>query len=248
MTQPVQPYSLYFTVGHGQTDRNAFMRPEIFFEYMQEAAACNASILGFGYEQLAPRNLMWVISRVKMHIRRTPKMSEKIEIRTRPSGILKLFALREYCFLNAETQEILAEASSWWLILDSVRLRPLRPLDVFPEGLPESEVYFTDLPKIPHDPALTECSVRQVYESMLDCNCHLNNAKAVGIIYDRVSELAGPAPRFTDFQINFTAATPPGGELHVSASLNGKAFHAEACGGLPGEKAVPRFEAVGTLE
>lgn len=67
---------------------------------MQEAAWNHADALSLGYVQMRKRGLVWVLCRLKVAIRDFPIWGETIRVRTWPTGVHRLFALREFQISN----------------------------------------------------------------------------------------------------------------------------------------------------
>ena len=75
-----------FTIRHTEVTREGAVRIDTIFDYMQEAAANHAANLGCGLAALEKRGMMWVLSRLKLSIRRTPRLGEVVTVSTWPSG------------------------------------------------------------------------------------------------------------------------------------------------------------------
>ena len=90
-----------------------------------EAAGNNADALGFSIPQLAARNLTWMLSRLRLRLREYPGWRADLVVETWPSGLSRLFALRD--FRLRHDGRVIGEAVSAWLLIDTVRRRPVRP-------------------------------------------------------------------------------------------------------------------------
>ena len=205
-----------FTVRHTEVSREGKLRIDTFFDYMQEAAANHATNLGCGLADLEKHGMMWVLSRLRLRILRTPGIGERITVTTWPSGVDKLFATREFILTIGDEQ--IAAGSSFWLLLDRARMRPLRVLESLPIPLPDNsgrERVFSDLPKLPR----RECSdplPLTVTESQIDVNRHMNNARYIARLFDWLSVCLGAAPVVSEIQANFLIGTAPESVLTVS--------------------------------
>ena len=71
-----------FTVRHTEVSREGKLRIDAFFDYMQEAAANHATDLGCGLADLETRGMVWVLSRLRLRIYRTPGIGERIAVTT----------------------------------------------------------------------------------------------------------------------------------------------------------------------
>jgi medium-chain acyl-[acyl-carrier-protein] hydrolase len=63
---------------------------------MQESAYLHAEHLGVGHTQLAPLQMSWVLSRMRIEISRWPKWGDTVRLRTWPSGRDRLFYYRDF--------------------------------------------------------------------------------------------------------------------------------------------------------
>jgi len=113
--------------------------------YLGEAAGAHATALGVGLEALMARGLTWVLTRQRVEIIRTPRLHERIEVETWPSGLDRLAALRDFRVRTADGVE-LARATSQWYVLDLETRRPHPPLAVldparFRDEVPRAAVF-----------------------------------------------------------------------------------------------------------
>jgi acyl-ACP thioesterase len=93
--------------------------------FLTEAAGHNADALGFSIPQLAARNLTWMLSRLRVRLREHPGWRDRLSVETWPSGLDRLHALRD--FRLRLDGRVIGEAASAWLLIDTVRRRPVRP-------------------------------------------------------------------------------------------------------------------------
>jgi medium-chain acyl-[acyl-carrier-protein] hydrolase len=96
------------------------------FDYLQDAASNHAVMLGYGKEDLIKNNNFWVLSRIYGEMLRMPEWGEKLTVKTWPRGTDKLFALRDF-EVRGEKAELIALATSSWLIIDISTRRIQRP-------------------------------------------------------------------------------------------------------------------------
>ena len=232
-----------FRVRHMEVTREGFLRTDVFFDYMQEAAANHAMHIGVGLEALNSIGLMWVLSRLKLQVLRTPLLGETVAVTTWPSGIERLFATREFLLKN-EKDETLARASSCWILLDKRRMHPRKVLETLPAKLPDNsarERNFTNLDKLPRLPVSRPSRI-QIPESMIDVNQHMNNARYVTGAFDWLAETCRTAPQIAEIQVNFLAGTAADAVLETAGTLEGGRFYVESTVGTE-----PHFQAAGIL-
>jgi medium-chain acyl-[acyl-carrier-protein] hydrolase len=150
------------------------------FSFFQEIAWENATLYGFGYEDLNSHNLFWVLSRLHVEINHLPSWTESFKLATWPSGTDGPFALRDYVMID-KNDEVFARASSSWLILDSATRRPKRP-DAFREKMPVCDTTraTVNAPRI--DNSVGEIICEKDYKvgvCDIDVNGHINNTKYI---------------------------------------------------------------------
>ncbi|MEG1980024.1 MAG: thioesterase [Victivallaceae bacterium] len=174
-------------------------------DYLQLTAIRHADILGVGMKLLREKNLLWVLSHLKLEIFRYPA-GGVLFVRTYPSGLERIFATRQY-EVSDEAGQIIARGSSWWLMLNGENLRPVThkspELNLLPDNahLPK---FFPRLSKLNPPPDLPETNYTlNVRQSMLDINCHLNNARYGAICEDVLSGVLQEIVRITALQIDY---------------------------------------------
>jgi medium-chain acyl-[acyl-carrier-protein] hydrolase len=229
------PVRLYETDGCGSLAVGSLC------DYLQEAAGHHAGIFGVSVSQLMERNLTWVLARLRVRIERLPSAGERLEVRTWPSGVQRLFALRDFrvhdagSVLDAEGG-IVASALSAWLVIDTATRRPVRIQSVFdppdaavPRALDIGVEKLAE--RLPTDGQVGRETAIVVRLADLDANEHVNNAR----IAEWIVEGAGPETfrqsRISALDIDFLAETRhgdtvisraaaiPGGYSHVLSRL-----------------------------
>jgi len=199
------------------------LRPHVVFDYMQDIAAQHADLLKVGMSYLKELGIIWILSRIRLHMDRYPESGDTVHVRTWPSGIRKLFAQRQYELFSALSGERLGYGSSCWLTLDLKTLRPLNPAQAAGGRIPENAdrpVFFPDLGKLPAV-QLDETAVTHTAEqSHIDYNNHMNNAFYAMFTQDFLARKAGGLIRFKEIQINFNHSVAFGGSFRCGGVLN----------------------------
>ncbi len=213
-----------FRVRYRETDRNGILKLSSWFDFLQEAAANHATRLGVGLEALSERELLWVLSRLHLAIRRYPEIGETVTVETWPNGFRRLFAHRQFRLTGEDGKE-LAVASSAWLLLSAEKLRPVR-LEQLPVTLPpnaEKPDYFPLEAKLP-EPETPECFDVRIRPTMEDVNGHLNNAEYAGLVQDCATEPGEGSPRFCEVELHFLSAVRAPELLTVGGIRMGSTF------------------------
>lgn len=176
--------------------------------YVQEISGVHAELLGCGYDQLEEDELFWVVSRMKVNMKRYPKWNEEITIETWPAGMDMMFFVR--CFrIYDENKELIGEVDGAYLLLNRSSLFPQKmdklpkPLNVL--GYRGKEYKRLDKFRLNRlkDFDKTYIMDRQVRYNDLDLNMHVNNVKYVEWVEDCFSLEDFQKYNIKELQINF---------------------------------------------
>lgn len=175
-------------IGTGDVDPNRIVKVSALQKIFQEVASDHTKILRVGFEDLAEKNLSWVISRINTVIIRRPRLYENILVRTWPlrSGIVE--SERDFEIEDSDGNVIM-KATSKWCIIDSRTRKPIK-MSEFSFREPDYisrralEYSFPDYygKNLSEEKHLT--FERKVRLSDLDLNGHMNNTIYVDMIFD----------------------------------------------------------------
>ena len=206
MTQGPDYLTQEHTVTHHECGPDAVLKLNCILDYFQDIAACHADLLGVGMEDMLARHQLWVLSRLRLRFDRYPVLGEKLTVMTYPTGLNRLFATRQYQLL-AENGERLVGATSFWIVIDDVKFRPVKPFSMLAEFAgrnPDKERFFPELDKIAEpEPGPERVLEYQVLHSNIDLNRHLNNAFYSAYTVDTLGKLTGKLCHPKELQINF---------------------------------------------
>jgi medium-chain acyl-[acyl-carrier-protein] hydrolase len=190
-------------------------------QYLQEAAACHAEQLGFGFADMSRRDWFWVLANLRLEISREPRWMDCLTIRTWPSGHTRLTASREFIGMARDGSELF-RAGSEWMVLDRRRGRP-QNLTRLGLNLPPSGPMALPEPLHRLKPAegyVRACTV-QVPFSSLDFNGHVNNTEYVRWAVDGLSLQLGRVPEIHVAHVTYVAEAFQGDEIEVLVSPAG---------------------------
>jgi acyl-ACP thioesterase len=165
------------------------LKPQILFAFLLNAAWNHANKGKYGYEELSARNLLWVLVKMHILIKRLPRWGEQITIETWGKKKVRLYALRDFS-VASETDESLISATSSWMILNRTSGRPQR-FDQTSDSLPwqtEKEAIETNLEKVAQLTDGKELAQFRVHFSDIDVNRHVNSANYLEWIIDSHSQ------------------------------------------------------------
>lgn len=159
----------------------------VLLEMFQEMADVDASKFGLSVRQTLDDRITWVLRSYRVDIKRYPdKYDNALKIKTWHEPYHNLFSLRTFEFRVGE--EYLGVASTWWVLLDLNKMRPLR--------LDRSGIYNNDADKIltamPPEVKVQRLLTPQIEERWkvrwqdLDVNAHTNHAVYFGWALDTV--------------------------------------------------------------
>ncbi len=230
----------------GECGPDGKLRHHIWLDYFQHIAAIHAEQLGFGISAIRRNNLIWVLSRIKLHLDDSPRFDDILRLETYPNGTDKLFAKRQFILRSAKTGVSFGYASSFWLTLELPSFRP-RPPGVslgtdFPVNADRSD-FFPQIPKLHIPDGQTEDPFTiEIGASRIDLNNHLNNTCYCEFVLDWLSRKTGKIVHFREIQINFNRAMKFGETLVVSGKLDGTHFYVEGVESAEGKNS---FQAEG---
>ena len=215
-------YSQEFTIGSFDTDWHGNAKLTSICNYLQEIAGNHVDLIGQGLEDLNQNNHAWVLSRMKIKIIRPAKWKETIRIETFPTGLKSLYGARDFRIFDADDQ-IIALASSYWLVVDLKTHRPLRPHSIV-KNMPignYSEVFEKDLEKL--TPLSQEAELieeMKIHYSDIDINRHVNNVKYLKWLIDAFPHEKLTEKPISELEINFLHELKLGEYIQIFQELD----------------------------
>jgi medium-chain acyl-[acyl-carrier-protein] hydrolase len=163
------------TIESFEVDMFGQAKPQALFGLLLNSAWNCTRGTFYGYQELIDKNLMWVLLKLQLHIKRFPKWHDQIVLETWGKRVERLHALRDFA-ISSLSGERAVSATSDWTVLEKTTGRPLRfdpKSDGFP-WLPEREELSTDLEKVPPLAGGSETARYHVRFSDIDVNGHVN--------------------------------------------------------------------------
>lgn len=232
----MQIFEKEYDLTYSHIDWRGVSRPSALFDFMQDAATCHARMAHLDRDDL---HALWVLSRMHLEVSRPLGPYDRLHLETWCAGIKGASWLRAFSF--SVGGEPVGRAMSSWVILDPVTHRILRP-DTVPAAADYACLDRETLPM----PGKLSCAgltphhSHPVRYSDLDVNNHLNNVKIAALVSDALD--LGPDEFVRALQINYTAETPAGAVVSLSAARTAEDFR--VCGEADGKT---RFEAAGAF-
>jgi medium-chain acyl-[acyl-carrier-protein] hydrolase len=198
------------------------LRPQILLAYLLNSAWNHAKGTSYGYDELSARNLMWVLIKIQMIIRRQAKWGEQIAIETWGKRIERLYALRDFACISASGEKVISATSSW-MILDRTSGRPQRfdqTTDGFP-WQPGREEIETNLEKVQESTTGKDIAHFRVLFSDIDVNRHVNSVKYLQWMVDGHSQEHLEAKELASIELSFLSEALPHDEVAVFSEESG---------------------------
>ena len=207
----------------GAYDVDLFNRLKInsIFNYLQNAAALHADILGLGYADLLPLNLAWILSWIKVEIIKYPQFGDKLIIKTWPKSKYKLYSLRDFIIYDG-SENTICKATTAWLPINTKSKR-ITDTSNLPSKIPyqNDKSALDDLPSkivLQGEPKIL--FIHKNRYSDIDLNQHVNNTKYVELILDCFSADFFKDNFIKSIQVSFLSESIFGDELEIQIDSN----------------------------
>jgi medium-chain acyl-[acyl-carrier-protein] hydrolase len=205
-----------FRVRKHEVDAFGTLSPPALQGYFSEIAGLHADELGVGLEALRVSGMTWVLSRLRLENPLPAVLGDELEIETWPSGIERLFALREFVVRRGGAE--VARATTQWLVLDLAARKPVRPAEVLDPRFPReptppvAPVSRGKLPELAEWDAERRFHVRY---ADIDQNLHVTNTTYLAWAMEAVPQELWRSHRLASVEVQYVAET-----LHGSAVLS----------------------------
>ncbi len=191
----------------------------------QEAAWEHAAELDYGYQDLAEKNMNWVLARILFKINRFPEWTQETNVRTWPSGMENLFFIRDFEFRNMDGKVMIAGTSSWLVVND--KNRPQIPSHVRKE-IPlnkDERSMFRNPSEIGIPEKQDVCFSVTVRRTDIDMNNHTNNVRYFDWITDCLALKGIDEPRIYKLELNFLHESREGDLIDICYYKNDDGAH-----------------------
>jgi medium-chain acyl-[acyl-carrier-protein] hydrolase len=211
-----------------ETDPQGRLEVPILCKLMQETAVAHAAILGVSVETLMDNRVAWVLSRLDLKVERWPGPDAEITIKTWPEAASRLIIERRFEVLDS-AGELSASASTYWLVLDLERRRPVRLPAVVLEAMTKHEIgSATVKPDRLEQPDLVDLErVFTVRRSDLDRADHVNNTSYVEWAMEAVPDEVWASQELAELQISFLSECHQGQTIVSASQTTGDARGSE---------------------
>lgn len=153
---------------------------ESIMRYFEDIAILHSEHVDLGIDYYLKNNVVWMLYKWDIRIKRLPLFKEKIRVRTIATYLKSFHAYRYFDILDEEDQQIIT-ANTMWLFINTETKKPIKitsdmfeGFDVDPEKMAVLEI--REIETFETADTSKEFNVRR---SDIDTNKHVNNIKYV---------------------------------------------------------------------
>jgi len=222
----MQHYEESFNIKSFDIDFNHNLKLSMLFSYMQNVAEEHAALLGVGYERLIKNDMHWILSRLKLDIKRMPKWKETIKCRTWAKGIDRLFALRDFLIFDSDDNIIISVTQNW-LLISTKNSRPLKIEsigDFLNDTISQAIDEKLDKLTIPENANVIDKITKDIRTSDIDIYFHVNNSKYVDWVSDMLVDEFLNKQNISSLEINFLSEIKINSKIEIIKSIGDDGF------------------------
>lgn len=200
------------------TDQACRLKLASLMDFAQEMAGDHADILQFGDEELKPRNIVWILSRVKVRMDEYPMWRDDIEITTWHRGLDGPFYIRDFQIRDS-AGKLAGVMTTSWLLLDLHERKMVRSEVGTEEEKICHEVAMDPVAakiRLPKGIEMTACGEHVVSYSDIDKNGHTNNVRYTVMALDCLDREYLTSHPVKEYEINFSREALPGAAIQLS--------------------------------
>jgi acyl-ACP thioesterase len=216
MEQAPPVWTESFRVRAYEVDATAKASVPAIANWLQEAAGNHATALGWAVDALQAQGRTWVLARLHLYLKHAPGWREDVRVATWPSGVHRLYALREFRVTGPGDRE-LGIATTGWVLLDLATRRPVRlpdDLEAIARSTPD-RVLADPFAKLPEVDGAEIAKTFEVRFSDLDMNRHANNVSVIAWALEALPDEVVLDAALTELEIEFRAEAVRGDHILV---------------------------------
>ena len=171
-------------ISSNDIDASLHVKIACLMRIIQDVIMHHTEVLGVGQSETIDKNIIWVVTRIKMEITRLPKYQEKVVIKTYPGQTTAILYPR-YLYIEDMNGNVIFRLSSIWALLNKETRQVTNSKIISERIVPEVHENELPLPEkvdIGEDIVLKE--TRKVHYSDVDLNGHLNFTKYIEYFED----------------------------------------------------------------
>ncbi|WP_434799327.1 acyl-[acyl-carrier-protein] thioesterase [Terrisporobacter vanillatitrophus] len=118
-------YSSNYRIGMEEIGVNNEATNKAILAIMEDVSGLHSNYVGYGLFQVETKRVGWMILDWKLKIIKRPKYNDKVIAETWSRGVKRIYAYRDFQ-IKDEEGNVIAVATSRWILVDIDRRRPLR--------------------------------------------------------------------------------------------------------------------------
>ncbi len=213
-----------FTVKTRDCDIYGHWKPSSMLEEMQEVAVSHCEAVSLGRSVTDGLGVVWVLSRCRVELSRTPKNGETVSLETFALPMKHLFFPRVHLLRDADGAAI-GGALGYWLMMDVNTRRIVKPEYIL-EHLPfedrEAPVRAPMMVR-PMDGEPQAVNIQPRFTEF-DLNGHVNNARYLDWCWNALGFEALRGRELAAFDVNYDSEILPGCDVRAELCRSGEAF------------------------
>jgi len=214
-----------FKARYHEMDADGVIPLWVIINYFQEAAGADAHNLSFGWEELSPKGVAWVITKFEIKLLKQVKGVQNLTVKTWHCLSDKLQSRRDFVIFDEQGEEV-AKGVSWWLVLDLAKRKIMRtPAEILARNdsnpAPVMEASSLRAPKFEGIEPLSSRKIIARLED-IDSNSHVNNAHFSAWAIDALPDAVREGGELKELIINYRAEVLRGDEIIANIYPDGE--------------------------
>ena len=174
-------YTMNGRIRYSEVDENGQLSVYSLINYFQDCSTFQSEHLGYGIRYLKACSQAWILSSWQIMLNRMPALGEEVEVSTWPYEFRDFFGLRNFLMTDSD-RNVLAYANSVWVLLDTVKQKPVRVGAEMGQAFKTEEKL--DMPYASRKirlPRMQACQEEPflIGKHHLDTNHHVNNGQYI---------------------------------------------------------------------
>lgn len=232
-------YTFESRVRFSEVDHSKMLTLPSLVNYFQDCSTFQSEDLGLGIEVLKERGKVWILSSWQIFVERYPEMGEKIQVGTWATGFEGLYGTRNFQITDEQGERV-AYANSVWILMDTKKGRPIRPMAEDTEAYVQGDPIRTDF--APRKIALAKETEDKadfpVLRAQIDTNEHVNNCQYIQMAAEIMPECA----RAGQVRVEYRKSAVLGDRIYPKTAVEKDRKVVELCGADGKPFAVVEFK------
>jgi acyl-CoA thioester hydrolase len=174
-------YERAFRVRYDECDAYGHVNHANYLRYMQESAFDASAAVGYDFDKYEQMNRLWLVHDTEITFLRPLLYGDTVVVKTWVEDFRRVLSRRKYQLILQATKELVAEATTDWIFLNSANMRPAKiPAQLMSAFGPEDKWSKTarrrPFPEPPAPPPGVFRTRRRVKWSEIDGAHHVNNS------------------------------------------------------------------------